>query len=606
MRNRSLSLRLFPPPARLRPIPERAAKILRLAWVALFIFAIAAGLGGTSFVLRDAYKTGPVFHRVGLEHHIQYRGDVWVGTLADAQGRQEVPTTAHIVAIDGKPVSPNALVAELVQRIETAPGPKITVDLKRPDGKVVRIEQVRQPPAPAAASTARTLRDLRVATRLAVGLIACITLLACSMILALRRPNDPVAMLFAFAFAGMAATIDPPLQMWMTTGLALVDDVIASSWFYLLLIGFSVFPDGIFVPRPYRWLLYIGVPLAIFVSLEEADTNLQMIVAIGTLLLILTGQIRRYRRLPRDIERQQIKYAAFGFVTGLLMIAAAMIIVGTIPDTGDPMIWLRMTVLVLFSLGFAVIPLGLLIALTRFRLWEADTVISRSAAYAVVTLFVGAVWAASADIVKLIVAQVLGSESEAGATAVSALIAAGIFSPTQQVVLGWTRRRFSGPLERIKGASERLKKWGLTETPDEIATRALSLIDETIHPAAAAIAIDTPRGPRTARRARRRAGRRPAAGRPADARRRREQGRRAAAVAALGRQPLQPQPARGGARDPARFGRLAAGRPQPPLARCDDAATARGDGRAPRPARGRRGQAGVTALPRLANPAALA
>ena len=139
--------------------------------------------------------------------------------------------------------------------------------------------------------------------------------------------------------------------------------------------------------------------------------------------------------------------------------------------------------------------------MTRFRLWEADTVISRSAAYAVVTLFVGAVWAASADIVKLIVAEVLGSESEAGATAVGAIIAAGIFSPTQKVVLGWTRR-FSGPLERIKGA-KRLKKWGLTETPEEIATRALSLIDQTIHPGCRGDRHRHPTRPRTARRARR-------------------------------------------------------------------------------------------------------
>jgi hypothetical protein len=495
VRNKSISLRSFLPPARLRPLSERTARILRALWVALFIFAIGAGLAGASFVLRNSYQVGPAFKRVGLEHHIQYRGDVWVGTLADERGHQQVDTLAHIVAIDGKPVSPTTLVNELVHRIETAPGPRVAIDLRQPDGRIVHLDQLRQPPESAAPSRARYMRDLRVAARLAVGLIACITLLACALILALRRPNDPVAMLFAFAFAGMAATIDPPLQMWMATGLSIVDDVIASTWFYLLLIAFTVFPDGIFVPRSYRWLVILGIPLAIFVSLEEVDANLQMVLAIGTLLAILTGQITRYRRLPRDIERQQIKYAAFGFVTGLLMIGAAMVMVAMIPETGDPMIWLRMTVLVLFSLGFAIIPLGLLIALTRFRLWEADTVISRSAAYAVVTLFVGAVWAASADMVKLLVSQVMGSDSQASATAVSALIAAGIFSPTQSVVLGWTRRRFSGPLDRIKGATERLKKWGLTEMPDEIATRALSLIDETIHPTAAAVAIDTPRGP---------------------------------------------------------------------------------------------------------------
>jgi hypothetical protein len=481
------------PPARLRPISERSARILRLLWAALFVFAIAADIGGAAFVLRNTFEIRPVFERLGLDYHLQYRGDVHVGTLSNADGRQQVETLAHIVAIDGKPIAPTALVAEVVHRLEAARGPQVAIDLRQPDGRLVRLQQTRVAQLEADPADKRS-RLFRIAMRLGLGLIACITLLTCALILALRRPNDPVGMLFAFAFVGMAATIDPPLQMWMGLGLSMVDDVLASSWFYLLLIAFTVFPDGIFVPQPYRWLLLLGIPLAIFLSLEPVDSDLQMLLGIGTLLAVLGGQIRRYRRLPRDIERQQIKYAAFGFATGLLLISAAMVLVAMIPDTGDPMVWLRMTVLVLFSTGMAIIPLGLLIALTRFRLWEADTVISRSAAYAVVTLVVGAVWAASSDLVKLMVGEVLGGDSPAGATAVSALLAAGIFSPTQSVVLGWTRRRFGGPLDRIKGATERLKKWGLTETPEEIATRALSLIDETIHPTAAAIAVDSPRG----------------------------------------------------------------------------------------------------------------
>jgi hypothetical protein len=80
------------------------------------------------------------------------------------------------------------------------------------------------------------------------------------------------------------------------------------------------------------------------------------------------------------------------------------------------------------------------------------------------------------------VAQVLGAHNEAGATGVSAVIAAGVFARTQSVVLGWTKRRFGGPLERIKGASERLKRWSLTEPPEEIAIRALRIIEETIPP----------------------------------------------------------------------------------------------------------------------------
>jgi hypothetical protein len=74
------------------------------------------------------------------------------------------------------------------------------------------------------------------------------------------------------------------------------------------------------------------------------------------------------------------------------------------------------------------------------------------------------------------------------------VIAAGIFSPTQSVVLGWTRKRFGGPIDRIRGAAQRLKSWGLTETPEELATRALAIIDDAIHPSASAIVMDTATG----------------------------------------------------------------------------------------------------------------
>lgn len=160
-------------------------------------------------------------------------------------------------------------------------------------------------------------------------------------------------------------------------------------------------------------------------------------------------------------------------------------------DPNRQNVLLNLAIVLLFSLGMAVLPLGLLVALTRFRLWEADTVITRSAAYAVVTLVVGVVWAVSSDLLKMVIEEVIGRESQAGATTAGAVIAAGIFSPTQSLVLGWTRKRFGGPLDRMRGAPERMKKWALTETPAEVATRALAIIDDVMHPSASAIVLDT-------------------------------------------------------------------------------------------------------------------
>src|SRR5690606_41234437 len=60
-----------------------------------------------------------------------------------------------------------------------------------------------------------------------------------------------------------------------------------------------------------------------------------------------------------------------------------------------------LAVLALFDFGFIAMALGLLVALLRFRLWEADTVIGRSAVSAAVTVSVGILWTLSTDLVKI-------------------------------------------------------------------------------------------------------------------------------------------------------------------------------------------------------------
>lgn len=458
--------------------------LVRLLWFLCFLSAVAAVVLGTVHAIRETYELQPAFAALSLDYDVEDDGRISI------KAESRPGTKFSLVAIDGKPVSPDVRTAELARRVAAAPGPVVALDLRTPEGKTVRLQEKRGL-SPADPSALRT-RDLRVAARLTSGLLACTVLLLCSLLLARRRPSDPVAMLFAFAFAGIAATIDPPLAMWMAYGWPVAYDVISSAWFYLLLLALAVFPDGIFVPKPYRWLLLLGIPLAVFVSLHAVSAELQVFVGLGALLVVLFGQVRRYRRLLPGIEQQQIKWAAFGFAAGLILVAIAFALLPLLPqDANERNPVLNVAIVLLFSLGMATLPLGLLIALTRFRLWEADTVITRSAAYAVVTLVVGVVWAASSDLVKLVIEEVIGRQSEAGATTVGAIIAAGIFSPTQSLVLGWTRKRFGGPLDRMRDASKRLKSWGLTETPGELATRALAIIDDVMHPSASAIVLDS-------------------------------------------------------------------------------------------------------------------
>jgi len=485
---------LFQPPLRLRAIPDHWVKWLRPLWMVLFGLSLLTVLVSTIYAIRASYWTQPVIYQHGLDFDVTTTGDLLVGTYAPPGQTPSMPLASKVVSIDGRAVPADLKVADFAKRLDQVKGRPVKVVLVQPDGKKVELTQSRHE-LNASPSDLRD-RDLRIWTRLATALIACTALLACGMLLALRRPNDPVAMLLAFAFVGLVATIDPSMQFWLWTNQDYMIDLLGAVFFYLLLIALASFPDGVFVPRFLRWLIPLGIPLTIFVSIPEVDEDLQGILGLLSLLAVLASQFIRFRREPSGIVRQQIKWAGFGFAAGLFLVLAALVLIAWFGDDTSQVTPIEsLIVLVLFSAGMAAMALGLLVALTRFRLWEADTVITRSAAYAVVTLIVGVVWAASSDLVKLVITEVMGHESEAGATTVGAIIAAGVFSPTQSAVLGWTRRHFGGPLDQIHDAAKRLKGWGLTESPEEVATRALSIIDQAVHPAASAIVLDAAMGP---------------------------------------------------------------------------------------------------------------
>jgi hypothetical protein len=484
----ALAKALFQPPVRLRALPERWAKGLRFLWVLLFGLSVLTVIVSTLYAVRASYSIQPIIAQFDLDFEVSGDGELTVGTWAPQGQAPEVPVTAKVVAVDGKPVDEDLQVAEFADLLTSAPGPNVKVTLRQPGGQTISLIKTRND----ALIAGQWDRDLRIWARLSMALLACTALLSCSVLLALRRPNDPVAMMLAFAFVLLVAAIDPPMQFWLWTNQDVMIDILSVFFFYLLLVSLAAFPDGVFAPRILRWLIPLAIPLAVLASIPNIDEDLQGIIGVGSLFGVVAAQFFRFRREPPGIVRQQIKWAGFGFGAGLLLIMGAVLLAATFPDDPSQQSpFVALIVLLLFSSGMAAIALGLLIALTRFRLWEADTVISRSAAYAVVTLIVGVVWAASSDLVKLVITEVMGRESEAGATTVGAIIAAGVFSPTQSAVLGWTRRHFGGPLDQIRDAAKRLKSWGLTEAPEEVATRALAIIDQAVHPNASAIVLDT-------------------------------------------------------------------------------------------------------------------
>ena len=202
---------LFQPPTRLRALPDHWAKWVRAIWIGLFGLSVATVAISTVYAFRASFRVQPVIQSFGLDFDVTTEGKLLVGT---PPGREPaVPISAKVIAIDGKPVPPDLKIAGLAERLDSAAGPTVDVTLRQPDGRTHRLTQHRDTIAASPADLRD--RDIRIWARLLAGVLACAALLACSLLLALRKPQDPVAMLLAFAFVGMAATIDPPLQFWL-------------------------------------------------------------------------------------------------------------------------------------------------------------------------------------------------------------------------------------------------------------------------------------------------------------------------------------------------------------------------------------------------------
>jgi hypothetical protein len=94
--------------------------------------------------------------------------------------------------------------------------------------------------------------------------------------------------------------------------------------------------------------------------------------------------------------------------------------------------------------------IGLLVSILRYRLYDADAVIGRSAAYAVLTLGFVALFAASEKLIELLGQEYLGQNIGGLAGGVAAALAAVAIAPMHDRTRRWAERRFQKGLYRLR------------------------------------------------------------------------------------------------------------------------------------------------------------
>jgi hypothetical protein len=216
------------------------------------------------------------------------------------------------------------------------------------------------------------------------------------LFLFLRQRKNPMILLVAMtlilfgASTGLTFTIPymPPLLLIFAATIRILSR--------LALIGFGfTFPDGHFIPPWSKHFVLVSFVAMVAVILFEINVGVVLTafdVLIGAFIGVIAigAQVYRARKVSSPKERQQNKWVIFGFITFILGIVVFSIV--DIPIT--PYLKQNPEVRVLYRMIFTslttylpsmVLPMTMVFAVARERLWEVDLTINRSIVYGIVT-----------------------------------------------------------------------------------------------------------------------------------------------------------------------------------------------------------------------------
>jgi hypothetical protein len=225
-----------------------------------------------------------------------------------------------------------------------------------------------------------------------------------------------------------------------------------------ILPGLAIaFPDGHLPSRRWRWPIGIAITaIAIGTILEllrpgpiadSLGTHNPLgvealppvlgglgagLVALGILAITVLGTaavVARYRR-GDAIERQQLRW----FLTAVAL-AAVPLALSLMPGIGGPEAGL-----VAFA-ALLLIPVSVGIAVTRYRLYEIDHLISRTLVYVPLTALLAGLYAGVVTLLQRVFQSATGDKSDA-AIIISTLILASVFTPIRKWLEGIVEHRY--------------------------------------------------------------------------------------------------------------------------------------------------------------------
>jgi hypothetical protein len=254
----------------------------------------------------------------------------------------------------------------------------------------------------------------------------------------------------------------------------------------LLLSGILLFPHG---NLSWRVVGLIAVlPILMFLQGTLYQSLFICFMILGVLIML-----RRLQKTESGEQRQQIRWALLG-IGAYAFLRCISILCDYLKWSADSFghqLLVEMGAGISFALAVLFLQMGLLIALLRYRLYDAEVVISRSANFALIALAVAAVFGAAADGLKQIVYNYYGNTNSEGPVVIAAALATILVNPIQERIHRWSEKKFQKNLFLLRDdLPESVRDLRETASLDEMLDSILSQIDRGVRAVRGAMIVN--------------------------------------------------------------------------------------------------------------------
>jgi hypothetical protein len=428
-------------------LPDLRGKWLT-AYTALWVLVMATSLIATARGTYISAKSPTMWTPYGFatsERPEGLRVESVTSPLAAARG---VRAGEYVVAVDGWPLPRIAARAAARTHVVKPDGTVTSFTFRTTSGKVHTIRLVRSiANEQQLYARARVSRIVARASNLVGTLLLPALFIPAAILLFLRRRREAVPALLSMSFLMFAGIVNGPDMLGVSISIITAVATIATILLYAALFAF---PSGAFEPR------WTAVPFLLLPLLALFDNESAVGQLLGAIfpLLSVSALVSRYRKVGPGAERLQLRWAFLGLVAGIVLTFLSL--AGTAAmlrwQAADPrwVAWQYVFVQPLGTWGLGIMALGLIVSIMRYRLYDADAVIGRSAAYAVLTLGFVALFAAIEKVIELLGQEYLGQNIGALAGGVAAALAAVAIAPMHDRTRRWAERRFQKGLYRLR------------------------------------------------------------------------------------------------------------------------------------------------------------